>query len=423
MRQTFTPRRGPAPRVLAIVLAGGEGKRLMPLTAERAKPAVPIGGRYRLIDFVLSNFVNSGIMKIKVLTQYKSDSLNTHLARGWRLPQMLDFYVEAVPAQMRTGRKWFAGSADALFQSMNVVTDEDPDFVAVFSSDHMYKMDVRQMLDFHLEMGAAMTVATVPVPAQEAHAFGILGVDAQGWLTSFLEKPQSPPEMPGRPGFALASMGNYLWNTDALLAELQRDAETDEEETQHDFGRNILPSLVGRVPVAVYDLQKNEIPGQEERDRGYWRDVGTLSSYFAANMELLSVHPVFNLYNQRWPIRSWARPSPPAKFVFADQERMGIATDSLVSEGCIVSGGRVDRSVLSPNGRIHSFSHVEQSILFEEVQIMRHARVRRAIIDKNVIVPEGLHIGYDHDADRRMGLTVSDEDDLVVVPKGHRFSG
>jgi glucose-1-phosphate adenylyltransferase len=216
-------------------------------------------------------------------------------------------------------------------------------------------------------------------------------------------------------------MGNYIWDTDALIEELRRDAESDEGESQHDFGKNILPSLVDRVPVAVYDFQKNELPGQEEREHGYWRDVGTLRSYFEANMELISVHPVFNLYNQRWPIRGWTKPSPPAKFVFADSQRMGIATDSLVSEGCIVSGGRIDRSVLSPNVHVHSYSHVEQSILFEEVQIMRHARVRRAIVDKNVVVPEGYHIGFDHDADRRMGLTVSDEDDLVVVPKGHRF--
>lgn len=422
-RTKFLPRRGPAPRVLAIVLAGGEGKRLMPLTADRAKPAVPIGGRYRLIDFVLSNFVNSGILKIKVITQYKSDSLNTHLARGWRLPQMLDFYVEAVPAQMRTGRSWFRGSADALFQSLNVVTDEDPDFVCAFSSDHIYKMDIRQMLDFHIESGAAMTVAAIPVRSSEAAgAFGVVGVDEHQRMTSFEEKPAKPAEIPGRPGWSLASMGNYIWDTEALIAELKRDAAA-EDESAHDFGKNILPSLLGRVPVAVYDFSKNEIPGRDERERGYWRDVGTIGAYFAANMDLVQVLPIFDLYNARWPTRTWARPSPPAKFVFADvaAARMGIATDSLVSEGCVVSGGRIDRSVLSPNARINSFSHVEESILFEGVNIGRRARVRRAIIDKNVVVPEGFEIGIDHEADRRNGLVVFPEDDLVVVPKGHRL--
>ena len=421
MSMKFYPRRGPAPRVLAIVLAGGEGTRLMPLTADRAKPAVPIGGRYRLVDFVLSNLVNSGIFKIKVLTQYKSDSLNTHIARGWRLPQMLDFYVEPVPAQMRTGRTWFRGSADALYQSMNTITDEDPDFVCVFSSDHIYKMDVRQMLDFHIESGAEVTVAALPVRTSEASAFGVLGVD-NGRMTSFVEKPHSPPQMAERPGHSLVSMGNYVWNTEALMNELRRDAES-EAGSQHDFGRNILPSLVGRMPVAVYDFAKNEIPGQNDRERGYWRDVGTILSYYEANMDFARVHPVFDLYNPRWPIRTWVRPFPPAKFVFADQPRMGIATDSLVSEGCIISGGRIDRTILSPNVHVHSFSHVEESILFEGVQVCRHARIRRAILDKNVVVPEGCTIGFDHDADRKNGLTVSEEDDVVVVPKGHQFAG
>lgn len=421
-RAKFTPRRGPAPRVLAIILAGGEGTRLMPLTADRAKPAVPIGGRYRLIDFALSNFVNSGVYKIKVLTQYKSDSLNTHIARGWRLPAMLDFYVEPVPAQMRRGRSWFRGSADALYQSLNVVTDEDPDYVCVFSADHMYKMDVRQMLDHHIESGAEVTVAAVPVKREEARAFGVLGVDDDWMMTSFVEKPSEPAEMPGRPGWALASMGNYIWNTEALIAELKRDAET-EDQSQHDFGRNILPSLLGRVSVAVYDFLKNALPGQDERERGYWRDVGTIASYFAANMDLVQVHPIFDLYNPRWPIRTWTRPYPPAKFVFSDQQtaRMGIATDSLVSEGCVISGGRIDRSVLSPNVRINSYSHVEASILLDGVVVGRHARIRRAIVDKNVVVPEGFEIGIDHEADRKNGLTVVEEDDIVVVPKGHKL--
>jgi glucose-1-phosphate adenylyltransferase len=414
-------RRRPAPRILAIVLAGGEGKRLMPLTLDRAKPAVPIGGRYRLIDFVLSNLVNSGILKIKVLTQYKSDSLNTHLARGWRLPQMLDFYVEAVPAQMRLGQKWFLGSADALHQSLNVVNDEDPDFVVVFSSDHIYKMDVRQMVDAHIESGAEMSVAAIPVPVAEATAFGVIGVNESSQMTSFTEKPAEPAEIPGRPGWALASMGNYIWNTSTLVEELKRDSQS---ESQHDFGRNILPQLLGRVPVFVYDYTKNDVPGSSPGERGYWRDVGTIPAYYEANMDLIQVTPSFDLYNPRWPVRTWTRPLPPAKFVFADEAnaRVGVATDSLVSEGCILSGGRIDRCVLSPSVRVNSYSYVEGSIILDNVSIGRRARVRRAIIDKNVVVPEGETIGYDHEQDERRGLTVLEEEDLVVVPKGHRFT-
>ncbi len=410
----------PAPRVLVVLLAGGEGRRLMPLTLDRAKPAVPIGGRYRLIDFVLSNLVNSGILKIKVLTQYKSDSLNTHLARGWRLPQMLDFYVEAVPAQMRLGERWFLGSADALHQSLNVVTDEDPDYVCVFSSDHIYKMDVRQFVDFHIDSGAAMTVAAIPVRSSEATAFGVIGVDDAARMTSFTEKPPQPAEMPDRTGWSLASMGNYIWNTETLVAELRRDAQS---ESQHDFGRNILPSLLGRVPVNVYDFAKNEIPGSVAGERGYWRDVGTIPAYYEANMDLVAVTPRFDLYNPRWPVRTWARPFPPAKFVFADEQnaRVGVATDSLVCEGCILSGGRIDRSILSPNVRVNSYSHVEESIILEGVSVGRRARVRRAIIDKHVTVPEGMTIGYDHGADEERGLTVFPEEDLVVVPKGHKL--
>jgi glucose-1-phosphate adenylyltransferase len=417
----FTPRRRSAPRILAVVLAGGEGKRLMPLTMDRAKPAVQIGGRYRLVDFVLSNMVNSGIFKIKVLTQYKSDSLNTHIARGWRLPQMLDLYVEAVPAQMRLGERWFLGSADALHQSLNVVTDEDPDFVCVFSSDHIYKMDVRQIVDDHIESGAEMTVAAIPVPVSEAIGFGVVGVDDQNRMTSFIEKSPRPAEMPGRPGWSLASMGNYIWNTATLVAELRRDARS---ESQHDFGKNILPNLLGRVPVNVYDFMKNEIPGAAPSERGYWRDVGTIPSFYEANMDLVAVTPRFDLYNPRWPVRTWARPFPPAKFVFADEQnaRVGVSTDSLVCEGCILSGGRIDRSILSPNVRINSYSHVEESILFEDVSVGRRAKIRRTIIDKHVVVPEGMSIGYDHDEDRARGLTVFEDEDLVVVPKGHRLA-
>jgi glucose-1-phosphate adenylyltransferase len=414
----FSPRKGPAPHVLALVLAGGEGKRLWPLTADRAKPAVPIGGRYRLIDFVLSNFVNSGLLKVKVLTQYKSDSLNSHITRGWRLPAMLDFYVEPVPAQQRRGRDWFKGSADAIFQSLNVITDEDPDLVCVFGGDHIYKMDVRQMVDYHLVRDAELTVAAIPVPVAAAKSFGVIEVDDEWRMLSFVEKPAQPREIPGRPGWALASMGNYIFRTDALMEELREDAEG--EESAHDFGRNILPSMVGKKRVYVYDFSTNEVPGMHERERGYWRDVGTIESYWQANQDLIQVVPVFDLYNPRWPVRTWSKTLPPAKFVFSDEEnaRMGIATDSLVSEGCIVSGGRIDRSVLGPQVRVNSYSHVEESILFEGVDVGRHARIRRAIVDKGVHVPPGESIGIDPERDAKR-FTVADG--IVVVPKGYRF--
>jgi glucose-1-phosphate adenylyltransferase len=407
--------RGPSPHVLSVVLAGGEGRRLWPLTAERAKPAVPIGGRYRLIDFVLSNLVNSGLLKIKVLTQYKSDSLNTHIARGWRLPAQLDFYVEVVPAQQRLGKEWFRGSADAMFQSLNIITDEDPDLVAIFGGDHLYKMDVNQMVDYHLDKQADVTVAAIPVPVEEASAFGILEIDDDGAIVAFTEKPDRAHtrEIPGRPGWALASMGNYIFSTAPLIEELKRDQA---EDGGHDFGRNILPAMVsGRRRAFAYDFSRNEIPGMLERERGYWRDVGTIGSYWQANMDLVSVNPVFDLYNPRWPLRTHTLPLPPAKFVFAEQGRMGIATDSLVSEGCIISGGRIDRSVLSPGVRINSFSHVEESILMDGVDVGRHARVRRAIVDKGVHIPAGMEIGYDAEADRAR-FHVSEEG-IVVVPK------
>jgi glucose-1-phosphate adenylyltransferase len=410
--------RGPSPHILSVVLAGGEGTRLWPLTAERAKPAVPIGGRYRLIDFVLSNLVNSGLLKIKVLTQYKSDSLNTHIARGWRLPAMLDFYVEVVPAQQRLGKEWFRGSADAMFQSLNIITDEEPDLVAVFGGDHIYKMDVNQMVDFHLDKQADVTVAAIPVPVAEATQFGVLAVDEEGAILAFDEKPARPRELPSRPGWALASMGNYLFDTAPLVEELERDQES---KGNHDFGRNILPAMVGKRRVYAYDFSKNEIPGMLERERGYWRDVGTIAAYWQANMDLIAVNPVFDLYNPRWPIRTHTLPLPPAKFVFAEQGRVGMATDSLVSEGCIISGGRIDRSVLSPGVRINSFAHVEESILMDGVDVGRHARLRRAVVDKGVHIPAGMEIGYDLEADRAR-FHVGD-DGIVVVPKDADLSG
>ena len=416
------PHRGTVPRVLALVLAGGEGRRLFPLTADRAKPAVPMGGRYRIIDFVLSNLVNSGFNKIKVLTQYMSDSLNSHLARGWRLPAMLDQYVEPVPAQQRRGREWFKGSADAIFQSLNVITDEDPDVVLVFGGDNVYKMDVRQMFDFHLENDAECTVACIPVPVADARAFGVVEVDSDWRILSFTEKPESPREIPGRPGMALVSMGNYIFNTRPLIDELLRDAE-GKPLSNHDFGRNILPDMVGQRRLFAYDFMRNEIPGMDERERGYWRDVGTISQFYAANMDLVQVVPVFNLYNPRWPLHTTMRSLPPAKFVFDEEgmhgmRRVGYATNSLVSEGCIISGGHVSESVLSPRVRVNSYAHVHQSILHEGVDIGRHCRIQRAIIDKNVHVPAGTVMGFDLESDRRRFQVI---DDIVVIPKNHDF--
>ncbi|MFO0576622.1 MAG: glucose-1-phosphate adenylyltransferase [Polyangia bacterium] len=417
-------RTGPAPRVLALVLAGGEGRRLWPLTADRAKPAVPMGGRYRIIDFVLSNLVNSGFYKIKVLTQYMSDSLNSHLARGWRLAAMMDQYVEPVPAQQRRGREWFKGSADAIFQSLNVITDEDPDYVLIFGGDHVYKMDIQQMMTFHQEVNADCTVAAIPVPVAEAHAFGIIEVDPSWRVLSFTEKPdrEHTREIPGRPGWALASMGNYIFNTRVLVQEIVRDADAA-QQSQHDFGRNILPELVGKRALYAYDFFRNAIPGMDERERGYWRDVGTISQYYAANMDLVEIVPVFNLYNPRWPLHTYMHSMPPAKFVFNEdgpggKRRMGYATNSLVSEACIISGGHVNRSVLGPRVRVNSYAEVEASILHEGVDIGRYCRLRACIIDKNVRVPAGTVIGYDHEADaRRFQVT----DGIVVIPKGFDF--
>ncbi|MCU0701147.1 MAG: glucose-1-phosphate adenylyltransferase, partial [Myxococcaceae bacterium] len=374
-------------RTMAMVLAGGAGTRLEPLTRERAKPAVPFAGRYRIIDFCLSNFVNSGIYKLKVLTQYKSDSLNNHLSRAWRMTAFLGHYCETVPAQMRTGGDWYKGSADAIYQNLNLITDEAPDHVFVFGADHVYVMDVRQMYDFHLAREADCTVAVLPVPIEQGSEFGILDVAPDGRVKAFVEKPKNPPPMPGDPTRCLASMGNYLFRTDALVNEVVQDAKN--EGSAHDFGKSILSFMHQRANVFAYDFFTNVVPGQGQRERGYWRDVGTLDAYFQSNMDLVAVEPVFNLYNAEWPIHTANSTLPPAKFVFNDAatQRVGYATDSLVSEGCIISGGHVSRSVLSPRVRVNSWAEVDQSILMEGVEIGRHAVVRRAIIDKNVTIP------------------------------------
>ena len=403
--------------VVAMILAGGEGKRLFPLTRDRAKPAVPYAGRYRLIDFVLSNFVNSGIFKLSVLTQYKAGSLMNHLARGWQLAPHVGHYVAPVPASQNVGPEWFRGSADAIFQNLDVIANERPQLVCVFGADHIYKMDLRQMIAFHRDTGAEATVAAIPVLAEEAHQYGIVDCDASWRIVGFREKP--PPE-PGATGTRLASMGLYVFEADLLVDAITRDAARI--DSAHDFGRDVLPHLVDSgVRVFAYDFSTNTVPNMTERERGYWRDVGTIDAYWRASEDLISVSPAFSLYNPDWPILSAYYPSPPAKFVFADQEqkRIGIATDSMVSEGCIVSGGHVDRSILGPRVRINSFVDVSESILFDDVEVGRHARVQRAIIDKGVRVPAGMRVGYDAAEDARR-FTVS-EGGIVVIPKGYRF--
>jgi glucose-1-phosphate adenylyltransferase len=399
--------------VLAMILAGGEGKRLAPLTRDRAKPAVPFGGRYRIIDFVLSNFVNSGVFKMNVLTQYKAGSLMQHLARGWQLAPQMGQYVAPVPATMNIGRRWFSGSADAVFQNLDLIANERPSHVCVFGADHIYKMDVAQMLAFHRAHHAGVTVAVIPVPAAEAHLYGIVDADATCRVTGFREKPQSDPNATGR---VTASMGLYIFTTDVLVRAIAADAER--ADSTHDFGRDVLPSMVGEGGIFAYDFSTNTVPGMTEDERGYWRDVGTIDAYWRASQDLVSVSPSFSLYNPSWPIYSAYYPSPPAKFVFADREhnRVGVATDSMVSEGCIISGGYVHRSILGPSVRVNSFSRVTESILFDGVQVGRHAEIRRAIIDKNVVVPTGTKIGFDLDEDRHR-FTVS-EGGVVVVPKG-----
>ena len=404
-------------RVLGIVLAGGAGRRLAPLTGDRAKPAVPFGGLYRLIDFALSNLVNSGCLRICVLTQYKSHSLDRHISLTWRMSTLLGNYITPVPAQQRLGPQWYTGSADAIHQSLNLIYDEEPDLVIVFGADHVYRMDPRQMIDQHVASGAGATVAAIPVPRAEATAFGVIHTGDDGLsIEAFLEKPADPPAMPGRPDQAYASMGNYLFSTDVLVDALRKDAA--DAASRHDMGGDIVPMLVGQRAAQVYNFLDNEVPGATERDAGYWRDVGTLDSYYEAHMDLCAVHPVFNLYNSQWPILTQVPPQPPAKFVHDDSDgRAGRAVNSVVSNGVIVSGGLVRESVLSPGVRVEEWATVERSVVLHNTRIGPRAVVRDAILDKNVVVPEGAQVGVDKERDRARGFVVSDGG-VTVVGKG-----
>jgi len=401
--------------VLVMILAGGEGKRLYPLTRDRAKPAVPFGGRYRIIDFVLNNFTNSGFYKIKIITQFKSDSLNKHVSRGWPVSPILGQFIDLVPAQMRTGGEWYKGTADAIYKNINIIYDEKPKYVCVFGGDHVYKMDVRKMLDYHKEKGADLTISGIPMPIEDAPELGVMEIDNDWRLAGFQEKPKTNPKtIPGKADKVLASMGNYIFNADIILRELESDAG---RESSHDFGKDIIANLYPQNKVFVYDFSRNFVAGMTEAEKGYWRDVGTIDAYLKANMDLLEVQPEFNLYNREWAIRTFNYNYPPAKFVWEESERVGMATNSLVAEGCVISGGHISKCVLSPNVRVNSFSYVQESILMEDVIIGRHAQIKKAIIDKYVNIPSGIKIGYDKGEDLARGFYVTDTG-ITVVPKG-----
>lgn len=411
-----------SPRVLAIILAGGEGKRLMPLTVDRAKPAVPFGGIYRLIDFSLSNMINSGFLKVVVLTQYKSHSLDRHISKTWRMSDMLGNYIAPVPAQQRVGKHWFLGSADAIYQSLNLLDDERPDYVVITGADNIYRMDFSQMLDHHIASGLPLTVAGIRQPKSLADQFGVIETDPtnQGKIKAFVEKPKDTPGLPDSPDEVLASMGNYIMNADALTQAVTVDA--DDESSKHDMGGNIVPWFVDQGAAGVYDFKDNDVPGATERDRDYWRDVGTVDAFYEAHQDLISVSPVFNLYNSHWPLfAGYMNSMPPAKFVYGYHERLGHAVDSIVSPGVIVSGGEVISSVLSPEVRVNSWSSVRESVLMDGVIVGRNTVVNRAILDKYVVVEEGAMVGIDPEHDRERGFTVT-ESGITVVAKGQKVA-
>jgi glucose-1-phosphate adenylyltransferase len=401
-------------KVLGIVLAGGEGKRLMPLTEDRAKPAVPFGGSYRLIDFALSNLVNAGYLRCAVLTQYKSHSLDRHISLTWRMSSLLGNYITPVPAQQRRGKQWYMGSADAIYQSMNLINDERPDIIVVFGADHVYRMDPSQMVQAHIESGAGVTVAGIRVPRTEAHQFGVIKTGDDGVsIEGFLEKPTDPPGLPDAPDQVYASMGNYVFDADVLCQVLEEDAGT--ADSKHDMGGDIIPALVEQGRACVYDFRDNVVPGSTERDRDYWRDVGTIDSYHEAHLDLVSAIPQFNLYNTEWPIFSDPGQLPGAKFVHGASVR-----DSIVCSGSIVSGAATESSVIGKNTFVADGAMLQRTVLMDNVRIGERSVIRNAIIDKNVVVPRNSVIGVDHDEDRRRGFSVS-EGGVVVLGKGQRI--
>ena len=408
----------PRLRVLGIVLAGGKGTRLYPLTRERAKPAVPFGGKYRIIDFVLSNFVNSGIYSIYVLTQFRSQSLLQHLSEGWQFGGMLKSnFIINVPAQMRSENEtWYQGTADAIFQNINLVEQSDPHMVAIFGGDHIYRMNIGSMIDFHMAKQAEVTVAAIPAPREQASEFGVIEVNDEGRIMAFHEKNPEAPTMPGDPARVYASMGNYIFSTRTLIDLLNEDAK--QPGSHHDFGKDILPRLAGNAPMYAYNFEANRIPGDAEDSAPYWRDVGTIDAFYEANMDLNHVKPELNLYNRDWPVRSTSYPDPPAKFVFDDENRRGVAIDSIVSGGCIISGGVVRRSVLGRAVRVNTGALVEGCVIMDNCDIGRRAKVRRAILDKNVRIPPDTDVGYDLDADRARGWHVT-ESGIVVIGREH----
>lgn len=403
-------------RVLGIILAGGKGSRLYPLTKERSKPAVPFGGKYRIIDFVLSNFINSGIYSIYVLTQFKSQSLLQHVREAWQFsPLLRDQYIIPVPAQMRQGEHWYKGTSDAIYQNINLLENSQPDMVAVFGADHIYRMDVSQMISYHREKGAKGTIAALPMRVEDAQEFGTMAIDDNWQIIDFKEKVANPPEIPGRPGWTLASMGNYLFDTDILVDELKRDAA--DPNSQHDFGKDMLPDMIHEHPIFAYDFFRNVVPGELPENRGYWRDVGTIEAYFEANMDLRAVKPLLNLYNYQWPLRTAEYPQGPSKFTFDETGKRGQAINSVLSEGCILAGGEVRDSVLGRRVFVDNGVVIENSIVMDGCHIGAGSKIRNAIINKNASIEPDTAIGYDEASDRK-NYQVSDTG--IVVVEGHR---